>query len=58
VPVVAGAVVAGIGFDGSGVCCAPAIPEHSARASADSASVVFKCGMRFLQGGPNRPDGL
>src|ERR1700688_1288813 len=33
-------VVAGAGFAGSGVCCAAAIPEYSARASADSTNVV------------------
>jgi hypothetical protein len=48
VPVVAGAVAATAGFAGSGVvCCAAAIPEYSAKASADSASVVINRGMKF-----------
>jgi len=47
VPVVVGAVAAGAAFAGNGVCCALAIPEHSARASADSASIVFNRGKKF-----------
>src|SRR4029079_17133918 len=47
--VVAGAV-ATEGLAGRGVCCATAVPEHNAKASADSASALFIRDMMISRG--------